>query len=281
MSLESDFKQFSILHAKYEARALRMLLREFRDMFGNIKFDNLSLDLKISQAVIELNLNDKELERILYKLHYTTGLEYGRIESKKLRVENPITVKKFKPLSFFNVEFQKYLLAYFRSYGGEMITSLTATMVETVIDEIKKATELNETVQQMRKRIKSTVTNRTFYNWQALRIARTETSIAMNSAKELSGITSGVKMDKIWIARLDGRERQSHMDANQQVVDQNELFKVGGYKMKYPCDRSQGAPGKEIISCRCSYGYKAKRLNGRLQFNDDEEIEKMLEQMRK
>lgn len=281
MSLESDNKQYDSLHTKYEVRALRLLIKEFRYQFSRIPFDNLSYDEKISETVILLNFDELSLERVLFNIHYTIGLEFGRLTGRQFRKENPIQIKAFQPLSNFNKEFQEHLLEYFRIYGGVMIRELSTTAVQAVIIEIRKSARLGETEEQMRDRIFKRVNRKDFYLWQALRIARTETTIAMNEAQALSMISSGAEMDKIWITRMDGRERESHNLANNQRVTESALFLVGKSKMKFPGDRSHGATAKEIVNCRCRARYQAKRDGqGRIIFNDEAEIQEAIRQMR-
>ena len=281
MSLESDNKQYAELHAKYEVRALRLILKEFRLLFFNIKKYQLSYDEKITEATILLNFNQSELEKVIYKIHYSIGLEFGRLTGRQFRKENPIQIKAFRPLSNYNKEFNEHLLEYFRIYGGVMIRELSTTAVQAVIIEIRKSARLGETEEQMSDRIFKRINRKDFYLWQALRIARTETTIAMNEAQALSMISSGAEMDKIWVTRMDGRERESHNLSNNQRVSESGFFLVGGYRMRFPGDRSQGAPAKQIVNCRCRCRYQAKRDGqGRIIFNDEAEIEEAIRQMR-
>lgn len=283
MSLESENKQFDALHSKYEVRALRWLLKAFRDLFKQLPINNLTFDEKLSETVIEMNmaLNEENLSKVLFKIHYTTGLEYGRLMARQFRKENPIQIKAFRPLSAFDKEIQEYMLEYFRIYGGRQIKELTKTATKAVMIELRKGLKAGETEEQMRDRLLKRVNRKDFYAYQALRIARTETTVAMNEAQSVAMISSGAKMEKIWITRMDGRERESHNLANNQRVKQDGLFLVGGDKMKYPGDRLNGARASNIISCRCRCQYKPIR-NGerRLEFNDEAEIQEALRRMR-
>jgi uncharacterized protein with gpF-like domain len=58
--------------------------------------------------------------------------------------------------------------------------------------------------------------------------------------------------EKEWGATTDDRTRDSHEQANGQVVGIDDFFVVGGSNMMYPGDASHGAPRKEYISCRCA-----------------------------
>lgn len=283
MSLESDNKQYDSLHAKYEVRALRLILKEFKRLFAQIPFDNLSLDETISTAIVEMNLalNEKSLEEVLFKIHYTIGLEFGRLTSRKFRLENPIQIKAFRPISAFEKEFQEHLLEYFRIYGGRQIKTLTKTATKAVIIELRKGAKLGETEEQMRDRLLKRVNRKDFYEFQALRIARTETTIAMNSAHEVAMLGTGAKLDKVWISRRDGRERDSHHAAHKQQIAQDKLFLVGVSRMGYPGDRTHGAPAEEVVNCRCRLEYKPKRSTaGRMEFNDEQDIQDELLRIR-
>lgn len=54
---------------------------------------------------------------------------------------------------------------------------------------------------------------------------------------------------KNWHTRIDGRERPSHHNANNQERPAAEAFQVGGSKLQYPGDPS--APIRETAKCRC------------------------------
>lgn len=274
-------KEHNKLQDAFENKALRMLLKEFRSLFANIKAKDLFFDEKKTEASILLNINEKALEKCLYKIHYTIGIQFGRLTARQFRKENPIQIKAFQPLGNFDKEFTEFLLEQFRIYGGRQIKTLTKTASRAVIIELRKGAKLGETEEQMRDRLLKRINKSDFYAYQALRIARTETTIAMNSAQELAMISSGAEMDKIWITRMDGRERESHNLANKQKVTQSGTFIVGKSRMKYPGDRTFNAPAKEVVNCRCRCEYKAKRDgSGRLQFNDEQEIQDAIREMR-
>ena len=98
---------------------------------------------------------------------------------------------------------------------------------------------------------------------RAVVIARTElTSAAAQGA--LAGAryarrTFDLKLEKGWLPRIDGRERESHRNAKGQWVGQEDSFTVGGYQMNAPGDTSQGAPVGEVVNCRCSVIFRRAR----------------------
>ena len=253
---------FLKLHSTYENKALRILLKEFRRMSAKIPFEALTKDN--AENVIKITINNEELNKALFKVHLTIGKSYGNMEARRFRRE----IKKWKPLPLFNEAFQRYLLKYYADFGGENITLLTDTYVQAVVSEIRKATFENETVIQMRDRIFKTVNSPNFYKWQALRIARTETTFAMNSAKQIAGEVSGLVMEKVWIAAIDDRTRPEHIEANGKAVPLNEPFIVGGERLMYPGDKSS-ASAANLVNCRCTVGNRAKRdADGNLIWTD-------------
>lgn len=80
-------------------------------------------------------------------------------------------------------------------------------------------------------------------------IARTETVMTVNFGSLAGYKTEGV-MQKQWLATLDDRTRESHADADMQVVGIDEAFTVNGSRMDYPGDPS--APADEVCNCRCT-----------------------------
>lgn len=269
MNDEEFLNEFSKAHAIYEAMALRILLKELRKIFKRINFNNLSFNEALNSAIVQLAVNPLELKKILYEIDYSIGIDWGNKQGKKLAREITIELANGKPYPFYSTEFRDRAIEYYNTYGGQNITSISETMAKAVIEEIKAGTYELETVEQMAERIQKVVNNPKFYKWQALRIARTETTFAMNSASEMVDEVSGLVMTKRWISRRDGRERKSHGEANGQVVLQNELFTVGGQKLKFPGDGSSGATASNLVNCRCTRGYEPKRdENGRLIFTD-------------
>lgn len=269
MNDEQFLNEFSKAHSKYESMALLILIQELRKMFKRINFNNLSFDDALNSAIIQLAVNPLELKKILYKIDYTIGIDWGTKQGKKLAQEITLEIANGSKYPFYSTQFRDKVIDYYNQYGGQNIKSISETMVKSVVEEIKAGTYQLETIEQMAERIEKTVNNPKFYKWQALRIARTETTFAMNAASEMVGEVSGLVMTKRWIARRDGRERISHGESNGQVVLQNELFTVGGQKLKFPGDGSNGATASNLVNCRCAIAYEPKRDgNGRLIFTD-------------
>lgn len=91
-------------------------------------------------------------------------------------------------------------------------------------------------------------------------IARTETLQALNAARMEAteqlletGAVTEAQITKVWRSASDGRVRDSHAALNGTEAGLRETFTspITGARMLHPGDTSKGAPGEEIINCRC------------------------------
>jgi len=83
---------------------------------------------------------------------------------------------------------------------------------------------------------------------RAMRIARTETTEAMNFSDNELYKQSGFIRFKRWLATLDDRVRDSHARLHNAVAKIGEKFTNG---LEYPGDSRAGKP-KETVNCRCT-----------------------------
>ena len=90
-------------------------------------------------------------------------------------------------------------------------------------------------------------------DWQVRRIVQTETLTASSVAGYESVKSLGIPFNKIWVNSGLSNSRDTHVEADGQVVDENEPFIVGGEQMMYPRDGSLGASAGNIINCACSH----------------------------
>lgn len=87
-------------------------------------------------------------------------------------------------------------------------------------------------------------------------IARTEVHSAANAAAHEAVRSTGLPVLKQWIAAIDGRERESHAEADREYADGipiNQPFIVDGEALDYPGDASGSAAN--IIGCRCQVAH--------------------------
>lgn len=76
---------------------------------------------------------------------------------------------------------------------------------------------------------------------------------ATDSAAEFSGEID----QRVWLSRLDGRERPTHNAAHGQHCPLRGTFIVGGYPLRFP--RDPRGPVQEIANCRCVTALRRKK----------------------
>lgn len=87
----------------------------------------------------------------------------------------------------------------------------------------------------------------------AIRTARTAVTGAQNGGRMDSYHAAekmGIRMKKEWLATLDNRTRHAHAMLDGQKADVDKPFKVDGYEIMFPGDKS--APGYLVYNCRCT-----------------------------
>ena len=125
-------------------------------------------------------------------------------------------------------------------YGKQQITASVTSSILQGKSIPKIANDLQRRMQDM---------NRT----SAIRTARTAVTGAQNAGRldtYRAAQDMGIKLQKRWLATLDGRTRHAHAMLDGQTVDIDKPFKVDGYEIMYPGDSS--APGYLVYNCRCT-----------------------------
>jgi hypothetical protein len=121
------------------------------------------------------------------------------------------------------------------------------TKVHTeVMEELAAGIAKGETMEQLAER-----TRRKFAGIdknRSMMIAKTETTVAYESARDMAFRAAGVRWTQ-WLCSGLGNERPSHYAANEQIREIGETFLVGGVDMEFPGDPK--APPREVINCNC------------------------------
>lgn len=154
------------------------------------------------------------------------------------RFRLPQHVKDAIVATFGQLESQPYW-ADIQSTTAEKLTELLRKGIEGGLSGQRLAKEVNQALGGLAK-------------WRSKAIARTETTGAFGAGHQASydALTAdGEEFQKKWLAELDGDTRQSHIDANGQLVGAQEMFEVGGESAPYPGHWSLSAANR--IHCRC------------------------------
>lgn len=244
------------LQPLYERKAYRIVQKHIKSILNNIPFNNASL--ATYEYIIQANITEKQIKDMFVEIYSTIGVNYGNRINKELE-----RTKKAHVL--FNEYLLNEILVFLSNQGGEKVKSVHDTLIEEVIKGIKAQLGENATVIDLQNAIYSIVSkSQAFYKWQALRIARTETTFASGFAAMKTAQQSDLVLTKTWISAVDNRTRQDHLSENGQSVDLEANFIISsGIEMSYPGDPK--APANEVINCRCTIGFTPKRdANGDL-----------------
>lgn len=250
------------LHRAYEKKAYRIFIKSIRQTAINIPFD--TLPPTNWRIVLEATVTDELIKQAYKQTYFEIGTLHGRRVGRGINRDT----KSFLPDSFTQL-YRSILNQWIIYNSGSKITSVRGGLVEYLVKEIQKGIDEGLDLQTIAKNMKKLVRSRKFFKWQALRIARTETTAAANFGASIAGETSGLVLEKVWVSSHDARTRRmpkskyDHLALDGVRVGENEMFEDNGAFLRYPGDTK--APAGTVINCRCAMSLVAKRdANGRL-----------------
>lgn len=181
------------------------------------------------------------LKEVLIERFEKNGLRYGNYFYNTMEEE-----KRFNPV--FSAAWSRYVINEYGAKIGTKMKLLRGTIADQVSKEVLKNIESGaDIVTDLTTEIEKVVNSQSFYRWQAERIARTETTTAMNTATQVAAEATGLDYQKQWLSASDGNERPSHAILNGETVEKDETFSNG---LKYAGDPN--GPASEVINCRCT-----------------------------
>ena len=145
-------------------------------------------------------------------------------------------------------------VAYLKTNGLKKAILVTGTVKDKIREQLTIGIKEGESIANLIKRIDENVyagySNLTDYELE--RIARTEVIGASNEGSLEAFKQSGVVSKKGWLAAIDDRTRESHIEADKRYADGipiDDDFEVGGDSG--PCPGQMGSPENDI-NCRCT-----------------------------
>lgn len=130
---------------------------------------------------------------------------------------------------------------------AQALDALGQDVTTWIRDQIAEGLAAGEGVDQLAARLRSGAHE--VGRVAAARIARTETTRAVNAAALAEAKALGLSGTKTWASHHDERVRPAHLAADEETVDLDARFLVGGFPMLYPGDPA--APPALRINCRC------------------------------
>lgn len=202
-----------------------------------------------------------------WNLALWSGIQFEAdwIDSQEARqslviVRQALDLPEMDPPPSINVDPSPELMRSVKGYLGERQAGVwgqvTRTTHKTLDRAIRKGLAEGDTLDQMTARVRGVLTNYTDY--QARRVARTETTGGMNHGGQIERDELGIE-EKEWVSTLDSRNRGAdatsafdHLTPDGQVVANDQPFIVSGEELMYPGDGSRGASAGSLINCRCT-----------------------------
>jgi hypothetical protein len=233
----------------YERKAYRVVQKHIKKILGEIPLNNISLSNY--QILVYSNITEDKIRDMFIDIYTTVGYDYN----KRIKKEIERTTKNV----LFSDSFLQDILVFLSGEGGAKIVSVRGTLIEDIIKAIEDKLKNDTSLINLQNAIYEIVQrSQQFYKWQALRIARTETTFASAYAAMRAASQSNFEMTKEWIAAKDDRTRKDHRLENGQIVDFNDPFIMNdGSQLQYPGDPKGTAA--QVINCRCTIAFKAKK----------------------
>ena len=230
------------LRFRQEVQAYRIVRRNIIKIVNAIPFNNMS---KLTyEFLIYSNVTESQIKE-MYKEIYTT---LGNPQYKRIKR----TIKA-------DITFESIIQAWINSNLGYRIVSVHQTLIDAIVAVIAKGYEDNISVADITRNLQNKFG---WYKYQALRIARTETTTATNFATVVAAQNSDFVLEKTWISVQDNRTRRppksvyDHLDMNGVKVGLNQPFFTSGEEIMYPGDPS--AKAGNVINCRCKVVFTVK-----------------------
>lgn len=260
------------LHAQLETDTQRQLTRFFRTITRRVleRLDKAGRVAIVDELFSPAEFGDA-FNRVMIPQWAQLTMQGARFESawigdtKRQRLHEALLGLVYQlnegelPPSFhvdLSPAMQEHIREFLRSREVGVWTQVGATVHDRLRRALQRALKDGDNPAQMRKRVNEVLTNAEKY--QAARIARTETTGAMNHGQQLEREDIGIER-KEWVSTLDIKTRGSqpgdafnHRAADGKTVGNDEQFTVSGQRLAYPGDSSHGASAGNICNCRCA-----------------------------
>lgn len=244
-----------VISDKYRTRseqlANRIVRKNFSKLINSISYTNMSK--ATYEALIYGNITVKDIEAMYKEMYLRVGEPIYKTIDRKLK-----TVKLFDE-NLFN----ELINLWLQQNAGQNIVSVHSTFIQKILDTISEGYAQNLSTSDIARLLQ----NHNLFRYQALRIARTETTTITNASTIMAGNSSNLVMDKVWISAQDNRTRRKprnkfdHLHMNGVTVPYESDFNVSGEMLAFPGDQTNGevrTSGGNVINCRCKVALKPR-----------------------
>lgn len=225
------------LHAGLEVAATRRAARLLRSDILTAASDSADS----GQFLLDMGRANERWWRFLVAHYAATGRAFARHTLAGLREP--------KAAPWLDV-----LMIWVETWAARKAALIVGTTLQWVRERISAGEAEGLGVEEIARSIRSEADG--ISRTRALVIARTETHSAATYASQAAAESTGLDMEREWIATEDARTRESHAAANGQKVGMREPFTVGGVELMYPGDPA--GPAEEVVACRCQILYDTR-----------------------
>lgn len=185
--------------------------------------------------------------RFLLNAHYSATMDiFGKRILDAAKSTAPVETKD--ALDAFALAQQEWIAVN----GAAQVVAITDTTRRAISVAVAEGAVAGEGVAAVGARI-AAATGGAIVRGRAALISRTETHSAAVAAGDQAAEATGLLLRREWIATGDDRTRETHAEADGQVVGLKDPFNVGGEDLMRPGDPA-GSP-ELTINCRCVVGH--------------------------
>lgn len=219
----------------YQTRFTRELMKARAQVLAKIERAEKTVATRAAAADLMFDLDefDRGFQAGMRQVGAKALDTAGKQLFAELGKDDPFTMPPAKALEFLRDRENKL-----SDVGQEIYADIKS--------EIEVGLDAGETMKQLADRVRSAFND--VSDERAERIAMTETGSAYGYGRQVSMEESGVE-SKQWLTSGNDNVRDTHQEANGQVVPVNQPFKVGGEDLMHPGD-PDGSP-ENVINCHC------------------------------
>ncbi len=202
-----------------------------------------------------LNGHASTLQQVLLKLYQDIGQDIGsEVASAFAREKRQRATWRAKDSATSTINmFSAQTVAYLLKLAGTKVSQINDTTLASLRQALADGVAAGEGIPELARRVDDLYLQKIIPN-RSTTIARTEVVGASNVAAMEAARSSGLTLNKVWLATGDNRTRPDHLEADGQEVPMDQPFVVGDEELMQPGDPA-GSAG-EIVNCRCTVYFK-------------------------
>ena len=267
------WKQFDNLRERHtrSARALvaRIMNSERMRIISAVE-NAASVDAIAGLADREIAASAEQLSKAIETIYVVTGRDFARrvLDSlpKSARTSDFAYLfasewsREIKQDEEFDDPFREEIRSYLSNESAKKVTSISNTTRDRIRKALTAGSEAGEGIDKLARRLDGILKQTIPFRSEV--VARTEVISASNLSSQATARSTGLDLNKEWIATRDDRVRGfeledefDHLAADGQTVHISQPYTVSGQQLMFPGDTSLGATAANVIQCRCTEGY--------------------------